>query len=288
MQRSDSDEDAAYFAAAGYETVPAPEIGAPIPDPGPAVPAAQVKWRTRTGRTAVPYMRQTTDFTCGPAALSMLLAHYGILERVTRATELELWREATMAVGCDPYGLALAAAGQGATPRIVISTGGTLFLDELKTEQERDLRRFIQDGFRDRALAAGIETERRTFDLAELAKVIRAGGAAMVLVDELLVHGDVCGHWILVHAMDGDVFIAHDPWTETGQGETWVDGYDVPYPAEGLDRIAWTDQPPARAMLTFTRPPRHQGQWTFRHTRVYPTSTIMLPPADNSKKRGAR
>jgi predicted double-glycine peptidase len=164
------------------------------------VPAAQVKWRTRTDRTTVPYMRQTTDFTCGPAALSMLLAHYGILERVSRETELELWREATMTVGCDPYGLALAAAGQGATPRITISTG-----------------------------------------------------AAMVLVDELLVHGDVCGHWILVHAMDGDVFIAHDPWTETGQGETWVDGYDVPYPAEGFDRIAWTDQPPARAMLTFTR-----------------------------------
>ena len=248
------DEDAALFAAAGYETVPAPQIGAPIPDPGPAVPAVQVKWRSRAGRTTVPYMRQTTDYTCGPAALSMLLAHYGILERVSRAAELDLWRQATTMIGCDPYGLALAADGQGATPRIVISSEGTLFLSEVKTEQERELRRFIQDGFRDRAGQAGIETELRTFDIGELAAVIKAGGAAIVLVDEILVHGDVCGHWILVHAMDGDdVFLAHDPWTEVSQGESWADGYDVPYPAGGLDRIAWTDTPPARAMLTFTR-----------------------------------
>jgi hypothetical protein len=42
-----------------------------------------------------------------------------------------------------------------------------------------------------------------------------------VLVDELLVHGEACPHWILVHGMEGDFFIAHDPWTEHGQGETW-------------------------------------------------------------------
>jgi peptide/nickel transport system ATP-binding protein len=248
------DEDTACFGeAAGYVPVPAPEIGAPIPDPGPAVPAAEFKWRTRTTQTTVPYMRQTTDFTCGPAALSMLLAHYGILERLDRATEVELWRQATMVGGCDPYGLAVAAHGRGVRPRIVISTDGTLFLGEVKTEQERELRRFIQDGFKHRARQAGIETERRTFDIGELERVIRAGGAAMVLVDELLVHGDVCGHWILVHAMEGDVFLAHDPWTEVSQGESWVDGYDVPYPADALDRIAWSDQPPSRAMLTFTR-----------------------------------
>jgi hypothetical protein len=253
------DEDAASFAAAGYETVPAPEIGAPIPDPGPAVPAAQVKWCTRTDRTTVPYMRQTTDFTCGPAALSMLLAHYGLLDRVNRTTELELWREATTVLACDPYGLALAASGQRLTPRIVISTDEALFLNEGGTEQERELGRFIQGGFAGRAAEAGIETERRAFDIAELEKVIRAGGAAILLVDEVLVHGDVCPHWILVHAMDGDAFIVHDPWTETGQGESWVDGYDVPYPAGGLDRIAWTGQPPIRAMLTFTRPAPPQG-----------------------------
>lgn len=247
------DEDAAFFAAAGYETVPAPEIAAPIPDPGPAVPVAQVKWRTRTSRTAVPYMRQTTDFTCGPSALSMLLAQCGVIARVNRATELELWRAATTVMACDPYGLALAARAQGLTPRIVISTGETLFLGEDATAQDRELARFIQDGFAGRAAQEGIDTERRAFGVAELAEIIGDGGAAIVLVDEILVHGDACPHWILVHAMDGDTFIAHDPWTETGQGESWVDGYDVPYPAASLDRIAWTGHPPVRAMLTFTR-----------------------------------
>jgi predicted double-glycine peptidase len=250
----EDDEDAASFTAAGYETVPAPEIGAPIPDPGPAVPAAQVKWRSRTVTTTVPYMRQTTDFTCGPSALSMLLAHHGLLERVNRTTELELWREATTVMACDPYGLALAARGQGLTPRIVISTAEALFLGDDATEQDRELGRFIQGGFAGRAAQAGIETELRAFDIADLEKLIRGGGAAILLVDEVLVHGDVCPHWILVHAMDGDTFIVHDPWTETGQGESWVDGHDVPYPAGALDRIAWTGQPPVRAMLTFGSP----------------------------------
>ena len=254
-----------------WEMIEAPEFNGPIPDSTPRIASAQFKWRHRTGRSArpepstqpassasarhasVPYMRQTTDFTCGTATLSMLLVHRGLLDRLARDTELALWRQATTIGACDPYGLAIAADGRGLQPRIVINTDDTLFLEDLKTEEDRELKRFIQNGFKRQAADAGTRVERRTFEMEELAQLVRGGGCALVLVDELLVHDDRCPHWILVHSMEDGCFIAHDPWTEVAQGESWLDAYDIPLPPEALDRMAWTGAQPARAMIAFPR-----------------------------------
>ena len=233
------------------QAVPAPRFAGPVPDPAPGAPVARFAWRAGAGPAAVPYMRQTTEFTCGPAALSMLLTHRGILPELTRETELGLWRQATTIGPCDPYGLAVTADGQGLRPRIVINTDATLFLEGLTTPQDRELKDFIQDGYKKQAGDAEIPVRRHTFTMDELAELISAGGAAIVLVDELLVHDDQCPHWILVHGMADGCFIAHDPWTEVAQGESWLDGYDVPLRPEALDRIAWTGNPPVRAMLAF-------------------------------------
>ena len=237
----------------GYVDVVPPLIAAPIPDPAPPVPAGQFKWRAPSGRAVVPYMRQTTEFTCGAAALSMILARAGLIEGPDRTIELGLWRQATTVLACDPYGLAVVAARQGLRPgAVTVSTQRALFTEHLPTEQDRDLRRFIQGDFRRLAEQAGIDTQLREFEMSELAGVVASGGLAMVLVDELLVHGEACPHWILVHGLEDGHFIAHDPWSETGQGESWVDAYDVPLSAAALDQIAWTGDPRYRAMLTFT------------------------------------
>lgn len=238
----------------GYVEVAAPQIAAPMPNPVPPVPAAQFKWRTPSARAAFPYMRQTTDFTCGTAALSMVLTHAGLLEGPDRATELNLWRQATTVLACDPYGLAVVSARQGLRPAsVTVSTPKTLFTERLPTEQDSALRCFIQTDFRRLAEQADLEADLRAFEVGEIAALIAAGGVALVLVDELLVHGEACPHWILVHGLEGDHLIAHDPWSEVGQGESWLDAYDVPLSAAALDQIAWTGEPPYRAMLAFTR-----------------------------------
>ena len=249
---------AGYFGpATGYVAVPAPGIPAPIPDPRPDVPSAWFKWRTAPPPAAVPYMRQTTDFTCGTASLVMLLARCGLIAEPTRARELALWRAATTVVACDPYGLAVTAAGQGLQPLVTISTRDALFTEGLESEQERQLRAFIQEGFRDEAAQSGIETRLRAFGIADLRAVLTAGGAALVLVDTLLVTGDRCPHWIFAHGLHhdaaaGEHFLIHDPWTEWEQGESWADAYHVPVTGDALDKIAWTGDPAVRAMVTFT------------------------------------
>lgn len=235
----------------GYVRVEAPEITEPVPDAVTAVPEAHFLWRTRTARTTVPYMRQTSDFTCGGASLSMALAQAGRIDRLSRTIELDIWREATTILACDPFGLALAASARGLTPTVTTSTDETLFLENVETEHEIDLRRYIQSSFREQSRYSGIQSSLHPFSVEDLAAVIRAGGAAIVLVDELLVHGQECPHWILVHGMEGDIFLAHDPWTEPSMGESWVDSYDLPLPPSALDQIAWTGSPRYRAMLTF-------------------------------------
>jgi hypothetical protein len=240
--------------SSGYVDVAAPEIAAPIPDPSPPVPSALFKWRAPSTRTAVPYMRQTTEFTCGTASLSMVLTHFGLIGGPDRATELDLWRQATTVLACDPYGLAVVATRQGLRPTAgTVSTQNALFTEQLPTEQDRELRSFIQGGFRRQAEQAGVDTQLRAFDVGELRDIIASGGLAMVLVDELLVHGQACPHWILIHGLEGEHLIAHDPWSEVSQGESWLDAYDVPLPAEALDQIAWTGEPPYRAMISFSR-----------------------------------
>ena len=247
-----------YFGpATGYAAVPAPGIPAPVPNPRPDVPSAWFKWRTATPSSAVPYMRQTTDFTCGTASLMMLLAGSGLVAEPSREQELALWRQATTVVGCDPYGLAVTAGRQGLHPLVVINTLDTLFTEDLKNDQDRELRAFIQDGFRDEAGQWGIETQLRAFDIADLRAVLASGGSALVLVDTVLVTGDLCPHWIFAHSLHhdaeaGEHFLIHDPWTEWEQGESWVDAYNVPVTADSLDKIAWTGTPAVRAMLTFT------------------------------------
>jgi hypothetical protein len=246
-----------FGPSTGYVEVPAPGIPAPIPNPRPDVPSAWFKWRTATPPAAVPYMRQTTDFTCGTASLVMLLARAGLVAEPSRAQELALWRQATTIVGCDPYGLAVTAGRQGLRPVVVINTRDTLFTADLQNAEERELRAFIQEGFRAEAGQSGIETQLRAFDIAELRAVLVSGGTALVLVDTLLVTGDRCPHWIFAHSLyqdaeAGEHFLIHDPWTEWEQGESWVDAYNVPLTADALDKIAWTGAPAVRAMLTFT------------------------------------
>lgn len=81
-------------------------------------------------RRHVPFYRQTTDFTCGPACLLMAMGALQPERQLTRREELRLWREATTIYmtaghgGCQPQGLALAAWRRGFRVKLVLSAGG--------------------------------------------------------------------------------------------------------------------------------------------------------------------
>jgi hypothetical protein len=231
-----------------YELVPTPAMAGPAPGGEPAVPAGSFRWTTDDQVAVVPYIRQTTEFTCGPSALLMALSYFGLHPSPDRSTEIGLWREATTVGGCDPYGMAVAAARHGLDVELTVTTSDFFLLEGLE-EKEREFRRFIQGEFRDEAAAAGVKVAEQPFDASLIRGIVESGRLAIVLVDELLLHEEACPHWIIVHSLAGGLFVIHDPWTEVTAGESWLDAYNVPMSATDLERIARYGDPSYGAVL---------------------------------------
>lgn len=196
---------------------------------------------------------QSTGFTCGPVALAMALGR-----QVTRHQEIALWREATTVIGltgpggCDPYGLALAAAKRADDVVIYIDTEGPVLLDRAATAEKRDLMCFVQGEFKLAAQEA-MTVVPRAFEMAELQAAVGEGAKVLLLIDQCHTHDHTAPHWILLHAVapspEGDVFLVNDPWCETDDGETAADCDALPMRAETLWAMARYGTPPYRAAI---------------------------------------
>jgi hypothetical protein len=209
------------------------------------------------GRT--PYYRQTTGFTCGPAAIGMALSGLAGKPPPDRSFELQIWREATTIHapsgpgGCDPFGLALSAERHGLKAVVVKSRQGPAFTDRGADENRRELMRFVQESFRAEAEAAGIETHYRPFDASFLRAHVEAGGQAILLVDQVHMHGEVCPHWILLTGWQNGRFRAHDPWLDEDQAESSSDVVDLPLPPAAVETIGQYGNPSYQAAILLSR-----------------------------------
>jgi len=252
--RSRDEAGWAIAAARGYSELPVPELGGPVAGPYRRPTGfGRVLWQD--GRPSrIPYMRQTTDFTCGPVALQMGLAALGLADAPTRAEEMRLWRTATTVGGCDPLGLGVAAALRGAEPEVVMSTEAPTLLELCQTDEERDLRGFLQAEFRAELIGRGRPARTEVFDLDTIREGLQNGAVALVLIEQLGMHAEASPHWITVHGMAGEVFLAHDPWTDAHLGESFVDAVDLPLPPATLDRLAWYGHPAYRGLVLLHRP----------------------------------
>ncbi|MGE0213748.1 MAG: peptidase C39 family protein [Parvibaculaceae bacterium] len=168
-----------------------------------------------TPRATPPYYAQTTDFTCGPCALMMGLAALGDPEPLDRPREFALWREATSIFliaapgGCEPYGLALAAARRGRRASIHASQKGPYFVEARKGEKRRDIMREAQRIFREEAQRLSIPQSFKGLSAEALAERLRNGAVAIVLVSS-----ERTPHWIVAYGADSHYIFAHDPWLE--------------------------------------------------------------------------
>ncbi|MDR2255116.1 MAG: peptidase C39 family protein [Arthrobacter sp.] len=240
--------------AAGYVAPEVPATGAPVLAEAGSVPAGLIRFAGAGPRAGLPYYRQTTDFTCGPVSAHVALTALGLLPEPSREEELRLWREATTTDGCDPLGLALAAKARGAEVEVHLSTEEPILLEIAADENNRNLRRFIQEGFRERVLAEGIELKTHAFSLEDLDAALDSGAVAAVLIEELGMHAESCPHWIAVHSREGEVYYAQDPWTDADESESWLDGHALPLPRTSLDRLAWYGKPAVRSMVVLRAP----------------------------------
>ncbi|MQX36220.1 GNAT family N-acetyltransferase/peptidase C39 family protein [Roseospira navarrensis] len=190
------------------------------------------------------YYAQTTDFTCGPAALMMGLGALDPARPLDRRLEFRLWREATtifMAAGhggCEPFGLALAAARRGVSVRIHVSRPPPYFLDSVRDPDKREIMALTQVDFREQAEAAGLPVTESALSMEDLRAALDAGRVAVLLVSHYRMLGTRTPHWVLAFGHDGRRVFVHDPWVEPDDLETPLAAADLPIPWSELDRMA--------------------------------------------------
>lgn len=207
----------------------------------------------------VPYYAQTTDFTCGPATLMMAFAGLGDSRSLDREHEFALWREATSIYllgapgGCEPYGLAVAAARRGLRPSIHVSEPGPYFIEARKGEARRDIMAEAQRIFRKEAERLAIPVTRKAISTEALRSALDRNAIAIVLISCLMLHGDTTPHWIAVYAADTHHVFAHDPWFDR-QSRKPKPGQALAIPVPDFERMSQWGRSRLRATILIERP----------------------------------
>jgi ribosomal protein S18 acetylase RimI-like enzyme len=190
-------------------------------------------------RDAPPYFYQTTDFTCGPACITMALAWADRGFKPAPAFEFQLWREATTICtgagpgGCEPYGMALALKRHGLQPEIYVSRAGYYFLDTVKSADKRRVMEITQAEYQREARALDIPTHLTSVGESVLMGAFDRGHVAIVLVSGYHMVPRGKPHWIFAFGRDGRHVLMHDPAAiRTDQGmAAAAETYSVPWPA---------------------------------------------------------
>ncbi len=173
---------------------------------------------------AVPFYRQTMDFSCGPACAAMVLRHFGKVGPLTRDLEVELWRE-THAVevgGADRFGLSIPFALRGLSPHIISDCRGEGFLWYARRYLKLDRRalRFFRVMQQRRASQLGVTQERRPPTLADLFAALHAGSVPIALVSTKIFvgpHEDI-PHWVVITGVRQELLSVHNPLDPPARG----------------------------------------------------------------------
>ncbi|MGJ8654198.1 MAG: GNAT family N-acetyltransferase/peptidase C39 family protein [Opitutaceae bacterium] len=167
--------------------------------------------------TEVPWYRQTTDFTCGPACLMMAMRSIDRSLPLNQELELDLWRESTTIFmtsghgGCHPLGLALAAQKRGFTVSTYINQTTPLFIEGVRAPHKKEILKVVHQQFVQKARTSGIETQKKSLSLNQITKHLDGGAAIIALVSSYRINGDKAPHWVVITTYDEFCIYVHDP-----------------------------------------------------------------------------
>ena len=193
---------------------------------------------------AVPYYPQTTEFSCGPAALIMAMATLDEQQPMTTLEELKLWREATTIFmlaghgGCGPHGLALAAWHRGFHASAYISKEGALFKDTVRNDDKKRVLELVHEGFLYDIGQTGIELHHDPLTLDGMEAALHDGRVPVILISTWQLNRSRVPHWVTVCAMDDQFVYLHDPEIDTDVGETVADKQYLPVDRRVFDRMS--------------------------------------------------
>ncbi|GGE71132.1 GNAT family N-acetyltransferase [Streptosporangium jomthongense] len=192
----------------------------------------------------VPYYPQTTDFSCGPAALIMAMAALDEEQPLTTLEELRIWREATTIFmlaghgGCGPHGLALSAWKRGFEASAWVSTEGPLFQDTVRNNDKKRVLELVHEGFLKDISQTGIRLHHAPLTLEAMEQALHNGQIPVILISTWQLNRSRVPHWVTVCAIDEQFVYLHDPDIDVDDGETVADKQYLPVDKRVFSRIS--------------------------------------------------
>ncbi|MEZ5491145.1 MAG: GNAT family N-acetyltransferase/peptidase C39 family protein [Gammaproteobacteria bacterium] len=192
---------------------------------------------------AVPWYRQTTGFTCGPASLMMVMAALDDSLQITQELELDIWREATTIFmtaghgGSHPVGLALVAHARGFRARVIINKTEPLFLEGVRTPEKKQILTVVHNHFVAQAEQAGVPIIHSNITQKQVEEFLDDGALVLMLISTYRMDSRKAPHWVAITAIDDECLYVHDP-DPTEIEQSSLDCQHLPILRSDFDRMS--------------------------------------------------
>lgn len=201
------------------------------------------RYRDTPQHRSVHWLRQTTPFTCGPAALMMAMHGLNKSYHPSREEEINLWREATTIFmtsghgGCHPLGLALAAKRRQFSVEVWINQSGPLFIDSVRNDDKKQVIELVDSCFKREAEQQLITVHYTNITQADLTNAFESGGIPLILISTFSMDHKKAPHWVVMSGFDDDCLYMHDSDPEEGR-QSELDCQFIPIARENFDRMS--------------------------------------------------
>jgi ribosomal protein S18 acetylase RimI-like enzyme len=201
------------------------------------------------------YYRQTTEFTCGPAALMMAMRNIDPSYPISRREELQLWREATTIFmttghgGSSPHGLALAALKRGFGARLYINRSGTPFIDSVRSEEKRQVIELVHQDFSEQLLNYPDSVEINPLGPSQFREILERHSHVIALISTWALNRNRAPHWVYVSKSDEHFVYISDPDTNDSRWQSETDFMHVPISINAFTNMASFGRDRLRCLL---------------------------------------
>lgn len=215
-------------------------------------------YRVHEQRVDIPWIRQNTRFTCGPAALMMAMRGISSDYTPSEHDELQIWREATTIFmtsghgGCHPLGLALAARQRGFQAEVWMNQRQPLFVDSVRDPNKKHIIEMVHKDYLQQAKQQNIRIHYSDIRQEKLVHALGHHAIPLVLISTWSFEGKKSPHWVTVSGFDSECLYVHDPDPEE-ISQSALDCQYQPIAREDFSRISCFGQQRLRTAVIISR-----------------------------------
>ncbi len=201
------------------------------------------RYKDKPQHRSVHWLRQTTPFTCGPAALMMAMHGLNGDYQPSRQEEIDLWREATTIFmtsghgGCHPIGLALAAKRRGFKVEVWVNQTGPLFIDSVRNDDKKQIIELVDNAFKTQAAAHDVAIHYGNISQNDLTSAFAAGAIPLILISTFALDRKKAPHWVVMSGFDQDCLYMHDSDPDDSR-QSELDCQFIPVARDDFERMA--------------------------------------------------